>query len=160
MPAFSAGTRCIYKRSGEQERMHKPVRRCPLPDGVDYSRNARIYCIQTESSKGHFFAMFKNSKGGSTFKSGKVSSGASEKKEVLESLGYAFDSITKKSGWNWVAPNASSIDNQPTEAEAIADAWRDAGERTCSTMDIPGDTWERMSVKEQAELLREALSGQ
>lgn len=104
--------------------------------------------------------MFKNTKGGSTFKSGKVSSGASEKKEVLEALGYAFDSITKKSGWNWVSPNGSSIDNQTTEAEAITDAWRDAGERTCLMMDIPDSTWERMSVKEQAELLREALSGQ
>ena len=104
--------------------------------------------------------MFKNSKGGSTFKSGKVSSGAGEKKEVLESLGYAFDSVTRKSGWKWVAPHAGSMDNQPTEAEAIADAWRDAGERTCSAMDIPGDTWERMSAREQAELLREALSGQ
>jgi hypothetical protein len=104
--------------------------------------------------------MFKNAKGGSTFKSGKVSSGASEKKDVLEALGYAFDSVTKKSGWNWVSPSASSIDNQPTEAEAIADAWRHAGERTQLMMDIPEATWERMSVKEQAELLREALSGQ
>lgn len=104
--------------------------------------------------------MFKNAKGGSTFKSGKVSSGASEKKEVLEALGYAFDSITKKSGWNWVSPHASSADNQPTEAEAIADAWHNAGERTRLAMDIPDNTWERMSVKEQAELLQEALSGQ
>src|SRR6476620_819174 len=104
--------------------------------------------------------MFKNSKSGSTFKSGKVSSGASEKKEVLEALGYAFDSITRKSGWNWVSPHASSVENQPMEAAAIADAWRDAGERTCLLMDIPDNTWERMSVKEQAELLQEALSGQ
>jgi hypothetical protein len=103
--------------------------------------------------------MFKNAKGGSTFKSGKVSSGASEKKEVLEELGYAFDSVTRKSGWTWSSPDASSVDNQATEADAISDAWRDAGERTQSVMDIPADTWERMSVKEQAELLREALSG-
>jgi hypothetical protein len=105
-------------------------------------------------------AMFKNAKGGSTFKSGKVSSGASDKKDVLQELGYAFDSVTKKSGWNWTSPDASSVDNQPTEADAIADAWRDAGERTRLVMEIPANTWERMSVKEQAELLREALSGQ
>jgi hypothetical protein len=104
--------------------------------------------------------MFKNTKGGSAFKSGKVSSGASEKKDVLAELGYAFGSVTKKSGWNWSSPNASSVDNQPTEGEAIEDAWRDAGERTQLVMDIPASTWERMSVKEQAELLREALSGQ
>lgn len=104
--------------------------------------------------------MFKNSKSSSTFKSGKVSTGASEKKEVLEALGYAFDSITKKSGWTWVSLHASSVDNQPTESEAIADAWRDASERTCQAMDIPDKTWERMSGKEQAELLQEALSGQ
>jgi hypothetical protein len=104
--------------------------------------------------------MFKKSKGGSSFKSAKVSSDASEKKDLLEELGYAFDSASKKSGWNWSTPNASSADNQPTEGEAIADAWRDAGERTQLLMDIPADTWERMGVKEQAELLREALSGQ
>jgi hypothetical protein len=103
--------------------------------------------------------MFKNVKGGSSFKSGKVSSGASDKKEVLEELGYAFDSVTRKSGWNWSSPDTNSVDNQPTEADAIADAWRDAGERTRLVMDIPADTWDRMSVKEQAELLREALSG-
>ncbi len=104
--------------------------------------------------------MFKNTKGGSSFKSGKVSSGASEKKDVLEELGYAFDSVTRKSGWSWSSSSASSVDNQPSEADAIADAWRDAGERTQLVMDIPSSTWERMSVKEQAELLREALSGQ
>jgi hypothetical protein len=103
--------------------------------------------------------MFKNAKGGSSFKSGKVSSGASEKKDVLAELGYVFDSVTKKAGWSWSSPDASSVDNQPSEADAIAEAWRDAGERTQLVMDIPASTWERMSVKEQAELLREALSG-
>lgn len=104
--------------------------------------------------------MFKNAKGGSTFKSGKVSASAGEKKNVLEELGFEFDSVTKKSGWNWTAPGASAADNQPTEADAIEDAWRDAGQRTQLAMDIPANTWERMSVKEQAELLREALSNQ
>lgn len=102
--------------------------------------------------------MFKKTKGGSSFKSGKVSSGANEKKEILEALGYTFDSVTKKSGWSWSTSNASSLDNQPTEADVIADAWRDAGERTQLAMDIPADTWDRMSVKEQGQLLREALS--
>lgn len=103
--------------------------------------------------------MFKNAKGGSSFKSGKVSSGASGKKDVLAELGYAFDSVTRKSGWSWSSPDAGSVGNQPSEADAIADAWRDAGERTQLVMDIPASTWERMSVKEQAELLREAFSG-
>jgi len=104
--------------------------------------------------------MFKKTKGGSSFKSGKVSSGVAEKKEILEELGYAFDSVTKKSGWSWSTSAASSEHNQPTEGDAIADAWRDAGERTQAAMNIPAETWERMSVKEQAELIQEALSGQ
>jgi hypothetical protein len=104
--------------------------------------------------------MFKKSKGGSSFKSGKVSSGGAEKKETLEGLGYAFDSVTKKSGWSWSTSAARSDHNQPTEGDVIADAWRDAGERTQAAMNIPVDTWERMSVKEQAELIQEALWGQ
>jgi len=102
--------------------------------------------------------MFKKIKGGSGFKSSKVSSGATEKKDILEALGYTFDSVTKRSGWSWSTSNARSLDNQPTEGDVISDAWRDAGERTQLAMDIPADTWERMSVKEQGELLREALS--
>jgi len=102
--------------------------------------------------------MFKKSKGGSGFENGKVSSGDAEKKEVLDELGYAFDSVTKKSGWSWSTPAASSDHNQPTEGDAIADAWRDASERTQAAMNIPANTWERMSVKEQAELIQEALS--
>jgi hypothetical protein len=104
--------------------------------------------------------MFKKTKGGSSFKSGKVSSGAAEKKDILEELGYAFDSVTKKSGWSWSTSTTSSEHNQPTEGDAIADAWRDAGERTQAAMNIPANTWERMSVKEQAELIQEALAGQ
>jgi hypothetical protein len=103
--------------------------------------------------------MFKKSKGGSSFKSGKVSSGAAQQKELLEELGYVFDSVTKKSGWSWSTPAAGSDANQPTEAEAIEDAWRDAGERTQAAMHIPTETWDRMSVKEQAELIQEALTG-
>lgn len=104
--------------------------------------------------------MFKKSKGSSSFKSGKVSAGDAEKKEVLEQLGYVFDSVTKKSGWNWSTSAASSDRNQPTEGDAIADAWRDAGERTQAAMKIPIETWDRMTVKEQAELILEALSSQ
>jgi hypothetical protein len=103
--------------------------------------------------------MFKKSSAGSSFKTGSVSSAAAGKKEILEELGYAFDSVTKKSGWSWSMPSARSDANQPTETDAIEDAWRDAGERTRETMGIPGDTWERMGVKEQGELLRDALSG-
>nr|WP_314626687.1 hypothetical protein [uncultured Noviherbaspirillum sp.] len=103
--------------------------------------------------------MFKKSGAGSSFKTGSVSSAAAGKKEVLEELGYAFDSVTKKSGWSWSTPAARSDANQPSETDAIEDAWRDAGERTQETMGIPADTWERMGAKEQAELLREALSG-
>jgi hypothetical protein len=104
--------------------------------------------------------MFKKSKGGSSFKSGKVSSGDAAKKEILEELGYAFYSVTKKSGWSWSTSAGSSDHNQPTEGEAIEDAWRDAGERTQAAMNVPVDTWQRMSVKEQAELIQEALSEQ
>ncbi len=104
--------------------------------------------------------MFKKSKGGSGFKSGKLSSGDVEKKELLEELGYTFDSVTRKSGWSWSSSAGSSDQNQPTENDAVADAWRDAGERTQAAMNIPADTWERMSVKEQAELIQEALPGQ
>ncbi|SNT31075.1 hypothetical protein SAMN06265795_12422 [Noviherbaspirillum humi] len=103
--------------------------------------------------------MFKKSKGGSSFKNGKVSSGAADRKEILEALGYAFDSVTRKSGWSWSTADASSEQNQPTEGDAIADAWRDAGERTQAAMNIPAETWERMSDKEQAELVQEALAG-
>ena len=104
--------------------------------------------------------MFKKSKGGSSFKSGKVSSGSAEKKEILEQLGYVFDRVTNKSGGSWSTSTSTSNHNQSTEHDAIADAWRDAGERTQATMNIPVDTWDRMTVKEQAELIQEALSAQ
>jgi hypothetical protein len=103
--------------------------------------------------------VFKQGKSGSGFKSGKLSSGAAEKKETLEGLGYAFDSVTKKSGWSWSTPTTRSDHNLPTEGDAIEDTWRDAGERTQAAMSIPDDTWRRMGVREQAELIQEALSG-
>jgi hypothetical protein len=84
--------------------------------------------------------MFKKSRGGSGFKSSKVSSGATDKKGLLEELGYTFDSVTRKSGWSWSAANTSSAENQPSEAEAIADAWRDAGAQAQKALDIPVDT--------------------
>ena len=102
--------------------------------------------------------MFKKTAGKSSFKNGGVSSAAAEKKDILEAMGYAFDSVTKKSGWSWSTSAAHSDENQPTEADAISDAWRDAGERTQAAMHIPADTWDRMSVKEQAELVQEALA--
>ena len=102
--------------------------------------------------------MFKKSKGAG-FKSGKVSSEAAEKKETLEGLGYSFDSVTKKSGWSWHTPTAHSSHKLLTESEIIDNAWHDAGERTRAAMKIPPDTWQRMGVKEQAELIQDALSG-
>lgn len=103
--------------------------------------------------------MFKKAKSGSSFKGGGISSEAAGKKEILEELGYTFDSISKKSGWSWSTQATGSDENQPTEGEAVADAWRDAGERTCAAMNIPADTWDRMGVREQGDLLREALPG-
>ena len=103
--------------------------------------------------------MFKKTKSGSGFKSGSLSSDAAARKEILEGLGYAFDSASKKSGWSWSTPSTRSDQNQPGESEAVADAWRDAGERTRETMNIPAETWDRMGVREQGELLGEALSG-
>lgn len=103
--------------------------------------------------------MFKKPKSGSSFKSGGVSSGAAGQREILEEAGYTFDMVTKKSGWSWSTRSTRSDQNQPTEGDAIADAWRDAGERTCTAMSIPLETWDRMGVKEQGELLQEALPG-
>ena len=102
--------------------------------------------------------MFNKSKNGGGFKGGKLASGVADKKEILEGLGYVFDSVTKKSGWSWTNSAAHSDVNLPTEADVIDDAWGDDGERTQAAMNIPVDTWERMNVKEQAELIEEALS--
>ena len=108
--------------------------------------------------KGNCIAMFKKSKSGSSFKGSAVSSGAAGQREILEGVGYAFDSVTKKSGWSWSTTDTRSDENQPSESDAIADAWRDAGERTRQALNIPADTWERMGIKEQGELVQDALS--
>ena len=52
-----------------------------------------------------------------------------------------------------------SDQNASTEAEAIQDAWRHAGERTRERLEIPVETWDRMGVKEQTEIIDDALSG-
>ena len=119
------------------------------------------YIFQLMSgTEGNSKDMFKKSKSGSSFKSGGLSAGVADKKIILEDLGYEFDSVTKKSGWNWSSPVARSEHNQPTEGDAVVDAWRDAGERTQEAMNIPAATWERMSVKEQTALLQESLAGE
>lgn len=102
--------------------------------------------------------MFKKSKTSGSFRGGKMSSSSQEKKDVLESLGYSFDSISKKSGYSWSSQLASSDVNAASENEIVDDAWRDAGERACEALEIPGETWERMGVKEQADLILEALA--
>ena len=104
--------------------------------------------------------MFKKGKAGSGFKAGAVNATDTERRELLSQLGYQFDSVTKKSGWFWTSPVGQCERNQSTEADVIADAWRDAGDRTCETMKIPSETWDRMGIKEQGELIEEALSGQ
>ena len=81
--------------------------------------------------------MFKKAKGGSTFKSGSLSAGTSEKKSILEELGYVFDSVIKKSGWHWSSSRAQSQQNQPSESKAIEDAGCDAGQHTQEAMNTP-----------------------
>ncbi len=103
--------------------------------------------------------MFKNSKSSSSFKNSRVSTADQERKETLEGLGYAFTSASKKSGWNWSTQHDQSDENAPTEAEAIEDAWRDAGEKAQELLKIPPETWARMGVKEQTEMINDALSG-
>lgn len=80
-----------------------------------------------------------------------------EKKETLEGLGYAFTSASKKSGWIWSMQHDHSDKNACTEAEAIQDAWRDAGEKAQALLNIPAETWGRMGVKEQTEIINDAL---
>jgi len=92
------------------------------------------------------------------FNKGKISSDLQLKKETLEALGYVFDSISKKSGWTWAAQLNESIDRFSSEGEAVQDAWTNAGERTQSVLNIPVETWNRMSTKEQKEMIHEALA--
>lgn len=94
------------------------------------------------------------------FKSGKISSAAQEKRDTLSGIGYAFDSASRKSGWRWSTDSGGSDGNLPDEAAAIEDAWRDAGERTRTKLSIPEDTWSRMGIKEQTEMILDALGDQ
>lgn len=93
-------------------------------------------------------------------KSGKISSAAQEKRETLTGIGYAFDSASRKSGWRWSTASDSSDGSLPDEAAAIEDAWRDAGSKTQIKLQIPEETWMRMGVKEQTEMILDALSDQ
>jgi hypothetical protein len=93
------------------------------------------------------------------FKNSGISSELQLKKETLEAVGFTFDSISKKSGWNWNAAAESSDGNMPTEAAAIQDAWRHAGERAQSALKIPAETWQRMAAKEQKEMIEDAMAG-
>lgn len=97
------------------------------------------------------------------FKNSGISFDAQLKKETLEAIGFAFESVSKKSGWNWAtsgsSPAESSDGNLPTEAGAIQDAWRHAGEQTQSLLNIPSETWGRMGTKEQKEMIEDAMAG-
>lgn len=91
------------------------------------------------------------------FKNGKIPSSAQEKRETLTGIGYTFDSASRKSGWRWSTGTYNSDGNLSDEAAAIDDAWRDAGTRTQEKLSIPDDTWSRMGVKEQTEMILDAL---
>lgn len=91
------------------------------------------------------------------FKSGKISSAAQEKRETLTGIGYSFDSASRKSGWRWSTESDSSNGNLPDEAAVIEDAWRDAGSKTQQKLQIPDETWSRMGMKEQTEMILDAL---
>ena len=93
------------------------------------------------------------------FKNTKLSSELQLKKEALENAGYTFDSISKKSGWNWSAPSAASDGHYATQGDAIQDAWRHAGEQAQSILNIPAEIWERMATREQKEMIEDALPG-
>jgi hypothetical protein len=93
------------------------------------------------------------------FKNSAISSDLQSRKEALEAVGYSFKSISKKSGWNWSIAADISDGNTPTESDVIQDAWRHAGERAQSILNIPSETWSRMGTKEQREMIDEALAG-
>lgn len=103
--------------------------------------------------------MFKKNKSASSFKATRISSDDIEKKVTLESLGYAFTSASKKSGWKWSTQDDQSDENAATEAQVILDAWHHAGERTQERLSIPADTWSHMGLKEQVDMINEALKG-
>ncbi|OGB20600.1 MAG: hypothetical protein A3I66_22795 [Burkholderiales bacterium RIFCSPLOWO2_02_FULL_57_36] len=93
------------------------------------------------------------------FKNSALSSDLQSRKETLEAVGYSFESISKKSGWNWSHASDSSDGNVPTEGGVIQDAWRHAGERTQDILNIPPETWSRMGTREQKEMIEEAMAG-
>lgn len=91
------------------------------------------------------------------FSKGKLSSAQQAKKETLEAVGYSFEKISK-AGWTWSTSSDQSDGKFAAESETVDDAWRDAGERTQRILSIPGETWSRMGVPEQQEMIAEALS--
>lgn len=93
------------------------------------------------------------------FKNSALSSDLQSRKETLEAVGYAFESVSKKSGWHWSHSLDNSDRNIPTEGGAIQDAWRHAGERTQDILSIPSETWSRMGTREQKEMIEEAMAG-
>lgn len=101
--------------------------------------------------------MFKKSKSSSGFKNSTLSSSEQDQKATLEQLGYAFSSASKKSGWNWSTESDQADGNLATEGEAIHDAWTHAGRIAQATLAIPDETWTRMGVKEQTEMINEAF---
>ena len=102
--------------------------------------------------------MFKNSKTSSGFKNSRLSSAEQIMKQTLESLGYSFDSASKKSGWAWSTQRDHSDGNKATEAEAVEDAWQHAAGKAQAGLDIPEETWARMGTGEQADMITEALT--
>lgn len=102
--------------------------------------------------------MLKTSKTSSGFKNSRLSSSGQVMKQTLESLGYSFDSASKKSGWAWSTQLEHSDGNRPTEAEAVEDAWLHAASMAQTELDIPADTWTRMGTSEQADMITEALT--
>jgi hypothetical protein len=102
--------------------------------------------------------MLKTSKTSSGFKNSRLSSSGQVMKQTLESLGYSFDSASKKSGWAWSTQLEHSVGNRPTEGEAVEDAWLHAASIAQTELDIPPDTWTRMGTSEQADMITEALT--
>lgn len=92
------------------------------------------------------------------FKNSKISSDHLMKKETLEAFDYAFEYMSKKTGWRWVGPSSRSDTNQPTEADIIDSAWEDAAEKTRGLLDISPANWDGMNAKEQKEMIDDALS--
>lgn len=91
------------------------------------------------------------------FNKGKISSAQQAKKEALEEVGYVFEKVSK-SGWIWSTLTDQSDGKLATESEVVDDAWRDASEQAQRILSIPDETWNRMGVPEQREMIADALS--